>query len=87
MPYLTIYISVSLEDAFPFPITPVPLSIATPDGELRQSGSGKETFWDYIIKESEALHTDPPEDPAWFVDGMALIRCLKPKNVGTDLLG
>ena len=87
MPCLTIYISLSLEDAFQFPITLVPLSIAIPDGKLRQSGSRKETFWDYIIKESEALHTNPPEDSAWFVDGMALIRCLKPKNFGTDLLG
>ena len=32
---LTVDISVSLEEAFSFPITTVPLSIATPDGKLR----------------------------------------------------
>ena len=46
---------------------------------MKQSGSAKTSFWNYIIKESEALHTIPPEDAAWFIDGMVLIRCLKPK--------
>ena len=34
-----------------------------------------------MIKKSEALHTIPPEDATWFIDGIALIRCLKPKNL------
>ena len=69
------------EEAFPFPITTVRLSIATTDKKIRQSGSGKTSFGNYTIKESEALHTIPPEDAAWFIDGMVLIRCLKPKNL------
>ena len=78
---LTVDISLSLEEAFPYPITPVTLSITTLDGKLWQSGSGEASFWNCIIKESEALHTFPPEDAAWFIDSMALIRCLKPKNL------
>ena len=58
-------------EAFPFPITTVPFSIATPDQEGHLS----------IIKELEALHTIQSEDAAWLIDSMALIRCLKPKNL------
>ena len=39
-----INISLNLEEAFPFSITTVPLSIAIPDKKLRQSGSGKTSF-------------------------------------------
>ena len=38
---LIVDISLNLEEAFPFPITTVPLSIG---GKLRQSGSGKRSF-------------------------------------------
>ena len=41
---LTIDISLSLEEAFPYPTTPVTLSITTPDGTLWQSGSGEASF-------------------------------------------
>ena len=59
---LIVGICLSLEEAFPFPVTTPPLSIATPDGNLRYSGSGKVSFRNYIIKESEALHTIQLED-------------------------
>ena len=42
--------SLSLGEAFQFPITTVPLSIAFPDGKLRQSE--KASFRNYIIKQS-----------------------------------
>ena len=70
--------SLSLQEAFSFLITTVPLSIAFPDGKLRQSE--KASFQNYIIKELKALHTNPPKDAAWFIDGMAFISCLKPKK-------
>ena len=79
---LNVDISLSLEEAFPYPLIPVTLSFTTPDGKLWQSGSREASFWNYIIKESEVLHTFPPEDAVWFIDSMALIiRCLKPKNL------
>ena len=76
-------LSLSLEEAFPFPITTVPLSIATSD---EKSGSGKAPFWNYIIKESEAWHTIPLEDAAWFI-AASLIRCLKPKKLNKNVFG
>ena len=71
----------SLEEAFHFL-----LSFATPDGNLRYSGSGKVSFWNYIIEESEALYTIPPEDATWFI-AASLIWCLKPKNLQSMYLG
>ena len=31
------------------------------------------------VEESEALHKVQSKDAAWFIDGMALVRCSKPK--------
>jgi len=70
--------SVTLEVAFEFPITSVPLSISTPDGELRQSE--KASLRIYIIQVSDSLVTEAPGNAAWFVDGMALVRCVKPRK-------
>ena len=42
--------------------------------------SEKAPFQNYIIKESEVLNTIPLENDVWFIDGMALISCLKPKK-------
>ena len=65
---LSFDMSLSFEEAFLIPYYhTVPLSIAIPDRKLRLSGSGKVSFRNYIIKESEALHTIPPEDAAWFI--------------------
>ena len=41
---LTFDIFLNLEEAFPFPITTVLLSMATSDRKLRQSGLGKASF-------------------------------------------
>ena len=56
------------------------LQSITPDGNLRLSGSVNTSFWNYIVKESEAFHTTPPKNAALFIDGMALMKCLKPKK-------
>ena len=45
---------------------------------MKQSEKG--SFQNYIIKESEASDTISLEDDAWFIDGMTLISCLKPKS-------
>ena len=66
--------SLSLEEAFSFPITTVPLSIAFPGGKLRQSG--KTSFRNHIIKQSEALHRIPPKDAIWFIDDIAFLKNL-----------
>ena len=64
------------------------LSIATPDGKLRQSKNS--SFRNYIIKESGVLNKIPPENATWFIDGMPLIRFVKAKknlyrmDFGTD---
>ena len=69
--------SLSLGETFLF-LFPI-VSITTPDGKLRRL---ERTFFrNCINKESEALHTIPPEDTTWFIDCMALIRCLKPKKL------
>ena len=69
--------SLSLDEAFSFSLTTVLLSITFPDGKLRQSE--KASFRNYIIKQSDTLHTIPPKDIAWCIDGMAFISCLNPK--------
>jgi len=52
--------SVTLEEAFEFQIISVPLSISTPDGELRQSE--KASLRNYIIQVSDSLITEAPEN-------------------------
>ena len=50
--------SVSMEEAFAYPITSVPLSIAEPDSKLRQSD--KASFRNYFMKEAVATLTVCP---------------------------
>ena len=64
--------SVNIENAFNYPITSVPLAIATPDGKLRQSD--KASFRNYILRESKATIHEYPNEVTWLVDGLALIR-------------
>ena len=51
--------SVSMEEAFAYPITYVPLSIAEPDSKLRQSE--KASFRNYLMKEAVATLTVCPK--------------------------
>ena len=67
--------AVSLEEAFCFPITTFPLSIATPEGTLRQSD--KSSLRKFLIAQSKSPTTNIPKNAAWFIDGMAAVRSLK----------
>ena len=67
--------SVNLEVAFQHPLTEIPLSIATPGGELRQAP--KHVLRNHIIEEANAISIACPENARWLVDGMAAMRCVK----------
>ena len=70
--------SLSMDEAFKYPITTVPLSLATIEFSLRQSD--KATFRNLLLEESQCVAEVPPKNCAWFVDGMAIVRSLKPKT-------
>ena len=69
--------SLSLSEAFQYPITSLPLSIANPDGELRQAD--KASFRNFLTDYAKATSTAVPKNAAWFVDGLAAIRTFKRK--------
>ena len=70
--------SISKEEAFSHCVTSVPLSVATPEGELRQSD--KASLRNFLNDEASATSKCVPQKAAWFVDGLAAIRSLKPKD-------
>ena len=55
----------SLEEVFAFPITTIPLSLATPDVALRQGN--KAVFRNFMIKESNSLVNTPPKNARWII--------------------
>ena len=66
----------SLEEAFKYPITSLPLSIAMPDGSLYQTE--KAPLRKQII--GDANTTRYLQNATWIVDGMYAIRSVKPKE-------
>ena len=64
-----------LEEAFAFPVTSVPLSIANPDSTLQQSS--KHLLRNHLIEESHSVALTSPNHCRWIVDGMAAMRSLK----------
>ena len=70
--------AISLEEAFKFPITSVPLAAANPDGTLRQGD--KASFRNILIENSASSSKVIPKGCAWLIDGMAAIRALKPQE-------
>eukprot|EP00794_Sanderia_malayensis_P015391 gene15391-biopygen12814 len=72
----------SLEEAFEYPISSVPLSIATPDATLRQSE--KASLRNFLINDSSAFTDQLPKNAHWLVDGMAAVRSLKPKETYSE---
>ena len=76
--------AVSLEEAFAYPITSVPLAIASSDNTLRQTD--KSCFRNMLILESNAMEKKVPKNASWFIDGMAAVSTIKPKKVYEDWL-
>ena len=68
----------TLEEAFDYPLTSVPLSIAETTTDLRSSD--KAGFRNHILKESDAVSTVHPIGAKWIVDGMAIVRSAKPES-------
>ena len=70
--------AISLEDAFMYPITSVPLALATTENGLRQSD--KASFRNFLINTANSEIPEVPKYCTWLVDGMAVVRSMKPKN-------
>ena len=68
--------AISDTEAFSHPLTTYPLSIATADGDLYQRDKAK--WRNYLIEVSLSTTTETPLQCAWLIDGMAVIRTLKP---------
>ena len=66
-----------MEEPFEYPITSVPLSIATTECTIRQSN--KSQLRATLVEISGALSHVTPTDCAWFIDGMAVIRAAAPE--------
>ena len=76
--------SVSLLAAFQYPLTPLPLFIATPEGSIRQAP--KHTFRNFLIEESKSLTKVLPTNARWLIDGMAALRSVTPKDTYKEWL-
>ena len=62
----------SLEEALSYPLTTVPLALATPERDLRQGS--KAALRNYLIEESQSLCDEPPHRGNWLIDGMAAVK-------------
>ena len=76
--------SVSLQEAFKYPITTVPLAVATTESTLRQSD--KASLRNFLITESNSVSEEPPKNCSWFIDGLAAVRSLQPKRTYREWL-
>ena len=70
--------ALTIEEAFHYPITSIPLSIATLEGDLRQSE--KASFRNFLINNSNAATNSIPKRATWLIDGLAAIQSLKSKE-------
>ena len=68
----------STEKLLSYPLTSVPLALATPDGDLRQGS--KAALRNHLIEEANASTKQPEMGAFWIVDGMAVVRTIPPKN-------
>eukprot|EP00794_Sanderia_malayensis_P001642 gene1642-1825_t len=76
--------SINLETAFQHPLTEVPLSLATPGGELRQAP--KHLLRNDIIEEANDITNVCPENARWLIDGIAAMRCVKARETYKEWL-
>ena len=65
------------EEAHSYPLTSVPLSLATPERDLRQGP--KSTFRNYLMEESASVGYEPMDNSTWLIDGMAAVNSIPPK--------
>jgi len=70
--------SISLEEAFKFPVTSVPLAVSNPDGSLRQGD--KASLRNMLIENSCSTISSLPENCTWLIDGMSVIQTIKPQE-------
>ena len=76
--------ALSREEGFKYPITSVPLSVATPDGDFRQSD--KASLRHCLIEQSNSTTRDIPQKASWLIDGLAAVQTLKSKSTYGDWL-
>ena len=74
----------TLEEAFKYPLTAVPLSIAETSSTLRQDD--KAGFRNFLINDSNAAVSTFIYGATWIYDGMAVIRSLKAQPTFGELL-
>ena len=67
-----------------YPITSLPLSVASLDGDLRPSE--KAFLRNYLIVQSSATSMSISKKASWLVDGMATVQALKPKKRYGELI-
>ena len=70
--------STSPKEAHSYPLTTIPLALATPKGELRHSA--KAPLRNFLVDESASLIDKPPPGGLWLIDGMAVVQSLAPKE-------
>ena len=73
-----------MHQSFAFPITTYPLSLETPDGNLRQVT--KSLLRNYMIEQANAVIEHPLFYARWIYNGMAILRILKPKSTYRELM-
>ena len=70
--------ALTLDGVFQYPITAVPLYIATLDGDLRHSE--KASLINFFISNSNVTTNRIPEKVPWLIDGLAALQSLKSKD-------
>ena len=73
----------SLEEAFGYLVTSVPLSLAFPDSALRQIP--KHHIRNYLIDVSKACESTHPNKARWIMDTMSVMRVIKVKEAYKEL--
>lgn len=57
-----------------YPLTTVPLALATPERDLRQGS--KAALRNYLVEESASGCDEPPDRGHWLIDGMAAVKSI-----------
>ena len=70
--------SKSPEELLSYPLTSVPLALASPDGDLRQGS--KAPLRNHLIEDADALTSQPATGAFWIVEGMAVVRSVLRKE-------